>query len=369
MCESDDGDVFIFIGQLSVPRLDARILTWSILTLASAAACDRPPTAPGPRSVWRVELIAPATLAPGATVQLRLISHLSDGSTEDITTAANFVAGSPEVIDVTRSGLATGLAHGEGHVSGNYGTLSSSREVVVVPDGTYRVIGQVIEESTAIAVGGAQVDSVGEPRTAVLTDLTGYYRLYGAAGNGRLRISKQGYVTKELDLSITDHHTENVSLALAGPRVDVAGLYQMTFDAAAQCRGRIPDALLTRRYAAAVAQSGADARVVLSGARFRGFDGPPTSSTVVPGQVDRGNLSLLLAWPTHCERTEPDSRVMEVIDDGTYLEISGAGTLVPTGEGFAGVFQGMVIVRPSFQCGAPTTSGCFPASYRVTLTR
>ena len=354
---------------LSVPRLDVRSAAWFILTLASGAACDRAPTAPGPPSVSRLELIAPATLPPGATVQLRLISYLSDGSTQDITAGANFVAGSPEVVDVTRSGLATALAYGEGQVSGNNGTLWNSREIVVVPDGTYRVVGQVIEESTGVPVGGAQVESVGAPVPATLTDLTGQYRLYGVAGTGRLRISKQGYVTKELDLSITGHHTENVSLALAGPRVDVAGLYQMTFDAAAQCRGRIPDALLTRRYSAAVTQIGEDVRVVLSGAQFRGFDGPPTSSTIVPGRVDRGTLSLVLAWPTHCERIEPDSRVMEVIDDATYLEISGAGTLVPTGDGFAGVFQGMVVVRPSFQCGSASTSDCFPASYRVTLTR
>ena len=112
---------------------------------------------------------------------------------------------------------------------------------------------------------------------------------------------------------------------------------------------------------------------MLTGARFfPGFVGL-SDTTVIPGFLynPEGHLQLELAWPTHCEGTEPDSRVVEIINDTTYLEISGSGQLLRSSNGFAGTLRGLYLTRPSPLCGSPTTSSCGgpTTSYRVTLTR
>ncbi len=355
-------------------RPTARFVVLSVLTLAYAGACDRSPTSatpptPPPPNIRRLELIAPRSLAPGATFQLRLVAHWSNGVAEDVTRTAEFFSDRPDVLRVTSDGMVDALTRGEAFVAWLAESVSGSQEIVVVPDGTYRVVGRVYGESEpSVAVGDARVESDGVPPT--FTDLSGQYRLYGVAGHGRLRISKTGYVAREIPLAISDHHTENVSLTMSEPRAIVEGLYQMTIEAAAECQGRIAEALLTRRYAAAITQKESEIRVVLTGARFfPGFVGP-SDTTVIPGSIVGDQLQLALAWPTHCEGTEPDSRVVEFIDGATYLEIAGSGRLLGVGDGFAGTLRGLYLVRASPLCGSATTSSCgLNTSYRVTLTR
>ena len=133
-------------------------------------------------------------------------------------------------------------------------------------------------------MGGARVESVGAP--PAVTDLMGHFRLYGVNGSGRLRISKNVYITKEVALAISDHHTEDVFLATSEPRVDVAGSYQMIVDASGECRDRLPEALLTRRYQATITQQGAEIQVALRGARFFPAFLGPADATVIPGWVE-----------------------------------------------------------------------------------
>ena len=60
------------------------------------------------------------------------------------------------------------------------GTLSASLlTIVVVPAGTFRVVGQVIEEDTSnLPVGGVRVETI-SGASGNSTDLNGQYRLYG----------------------------------------------------------------------------------------------------------------------------------------------------------------------------------------------
>jgi hypothetical protein len=356
---------------MNINKADAGFTVSSILVLALAMACERAPTTPTPSEpvVTRVEVIAPRSLAPGANVQLQLIGHRTNGSTLDLTSTARFYTNASETLQTSSTGMTTALRLGEGVVVGQTDTLSSSREIVVVPDGTYRVVGRVFEESApSLPVAGARVESAGA--LPMDTDFSGQYRLYGVAGAGRLRISKTGYLTRDVALSIADHHIEDVSLPVAGPRVDVAGVYQMTIDVGVECREKIPEALQARRYTAAITQLGSEIRVVLTGARFFPQFSSPSSSTVIPGRVEHGQIALDLAWPTHCEGTEPDSRVVEIIDGTTYLEISGSGTLAPAGEGFAGTLRGLIAIRSDPRCGSPATAACeWSQPYRVMLTR
>jgi hypothetical protein len=358
-------------------RVTAHFVLLSALTLAYAAACDRShpsPTSPTPPArTRRLELMAPRSLAPGATAQLRLVAHWSDGVDEDVTRTASFFSNDPDVLRVSSAGMVDALTRGEAVVSWHVEFSSGTHEIVVVPAGTYRVVGRVsVETEPSVAVGGALVESDGVPET--FTDFSGQYRLYGVAAHGRLRISKTAYVTREIPLAISDHHTENIALTRSEPGAIVEALYQMTIEAGNECRGQIPEPLLTRRYAAAITQKESEIRVVLTGARFFPDFVGPSDTTTIPGFIyqPEGRLQLDLAWPTHCEGTEPDSRVVEIINDTTYLEISGSGQLLRTGDGFAGTFRGLYLTRISPLCGSPgvVTSSCGQnASYRVTLTR
>ena len=91
----------------------------------------------------RLELIAPRSLAPGATTQLRLIVHRLDGFSQDVSTA-QFSSNSPDTLRTSVDGMAGGVALGDGFVMARFESLTVTREIVVVPDGTYRVVGRVL---------------------------------------------------------------------------------------------------------------------------------------------------------------------------------------------------------------------------------
>ena len=76
------------------------------------------------------------SLAPGASVQLWMVAHRTDGSQVDITSTGRFISQSPETIAVSPDGIATGLKLGEARVSGDNGQFSHGREIVVVPPDT-----------------------------------------------------------------------------------------------------------------------------------------------------------------------------------------------------------------------------------------
>jgi hypothetical protein len=340
-----------------------------VATLTSCSGTSKPPNSPSVPDITRVEIIAPSTLAPGATTQLRLLGRRSDGTSVDVTAGARFYSrgagSSVGVLTVTPDGIATALKAGDTTVTGEAETLSSTRQVVVVPDGTFRVVGQVVEEGTpSLPVGDVRVEVDGAPPDT--TNVYGLYRLYGVPGHARLRVSKDGYTTKELTLAISGHHTENVALAVSGPRVDAGGMYQLTFEASAECDGstrvrdRIPDMLVTRHYAAAITRSGATIRSVLTGANFGTAGGH-----VVFGRAEQAGIVL--------EFIDYEdigvSRLVETIDQTTSLVIAGAARLSPVGSGFTGTLDGHFTVHESARFTAPVKAHCSSPSHRVTLTR
>jgi hypothetical protein len=343
----------------------------SLLGLIVALIACRGSTTSSP-IVTRVELIAPRTLAPGTTAQLKLFEVRSDGSTQDVTATALFRSRFDEILAVSSGGTVTALKLGESVVSGQISTHSSSREVVVVPDGTFRVVGQVIEEGTSgLPVGGVRMEADGaQPAT---TDFEGRYRLYGALANARMRAAKIGYVTKEFALALSDHTTQNVALAVAESRVDAAGVYQLTLEAASECRDQLPEGLLKRQYTAAISQIGSEILVRLTGSRFvtrQPYGGDVVDSTAVPGRFDQTGLVLTLIWPSSCEAGEGDTRILEAIGDTTVYEMYGTARLSPTGANFTGTLSGEFAAHENRHCGLATNIvGCRSASHRVTLTR
>ncbi len=357
---------FCHTGCERAARLAVCIIAAGTATLVAAAlaSCRRPPTAPSAAFVTGLELIAPATLAPGATAQFRLIAHRSDRTSENVTHAATFSSQSPEILAISRDGVATALQVGDSLVTGRTGFREARSEVVVVPDGTFRVVGQVVEQrSPTLPVGGVLVQA--ESGASDLTDLDGRYRLYGVPAQLRLLFSKNGYATKELSLLISDHHSQAVALELDGPRADFAGTYQLTVDAASACRTQLPEAVHTRQYAATISQSGTDLRIRLSGANF--------VSAALAARIEQSAIVLdFINYPYqygHCEN--PYVQFVEKIDEATYFMIHGLARLASIDGGFAGALRGTSVVSSCVPCSYPCSDEAEATcgSHQVTLSR
>ena len=344
----------------------SRLAAFALLSLALAASCDRTPTTPNPQAppepapepfIRRIELIAPPTLAPGATTQLRVIGHRSDGSTQDITGTATLGVSAPDVLVVSQDGLLRALKLGESSVTAASVPFSSGREVVVVPDGTFRVTGRISESGTPTALlQNARVEVSGGPST--FTDGVGIYRLYGVGGNSRLRVSKPDYVSQEIVLVITDHHVENIALTLASPRLQVAGTYQMRIEVAPECRGQIPAPFHTRQYTADVMQQGARIEGTVSGANF--------SSNTFAGRVDAREVFLDILYDAYYYG---GGDLIEVVDEQTYLVFWGQASLVQSGRSLTGGLWGSIMVFDrSPAARTPPKASCY-AGHHLTLTR
>ena len=131
-----------------------------LLTCALASSCEDPPTGPSTTRVppppppvqpvvTGLELTGQTTIAPGATSQFTLIAVFSDGTRTDVTNTAQWSIGNERYISSLGQGRFRAEAHGESTVQARYTGRISSREIVVVPDGTFRVTGRIVEEDGA----------------------------------------------------------------------------------------------------------------------------------------------------------------------------------------------------------------------------
>ena len=256
----------------------------------------------------RLEIIGPSSVAPGQSAQLNAIAHRSDGTTADVTATANWRSSRAAVLSISASGLATGQANGDAVVSVSVpGGRSASREILVLPSGTYRLVGLVGEsDSPTSPVVGAQVDVVGGlPGLSTMTGPDGRYRLYGVPAVAEMRVTKAGYEPAVQRLSLSDHQTQNFTLALSAARVNLAGTYTLTISAPAECLDKLPQEVWTRRYTATVTQSGPVLDVSLSGAAFVLDD--TGKGDRFRGRIEPGRVVFTLAYPDfYYYRTFPD---------------------------------------------------------------
>lgn len=316
-------------------------LTPIAIALTAAAilivSCDRTPTTPSiisqavqppppPPGVFdvRLEITGPRNVAPGATAQFNAIMHRSDNTTQDVTNTAVWRSSRPNVASIAANGVATGVAAGDAFISANVNSRGSSREVIVTPDGTYRMTGRVVEsESAATPITGAQVEMVGAPEVSATTDFDGRYRLYGVSATPQIRISKNGYVTRVENLTFTDHQTQNFALSWAGPRPDVSGTYMLTITLADRCRSNYPEETFSRTYTAVVVQNGPALTVTLAGATFavdRNNKGNRFGGRVEPGQV-----VFILSFYDYYYGNYAD--LVEEINPTLYYIVSGSVTV------------------------------------------
>jgi hypothetical protein len=77
---------------------------------------------------------------------------MSDGATRDVTNETTWHSSTPSVLSIDATGLAAGHERGETHLAASFSTRQSTRDVIVVPAGTYRLAGMVTESGASDAV-------------------------------------------------------------------------------------------------------------------------------------------------------------------------------------------------------------------------
>ena len=298
-----------------------------LLTLALgfvAYGCkSEPATAPtggqskAPPRLVNVDMVGPGTrnaylgsaptwvVAPGETAQFRAIANFDDGSRQDVTSEATWASSNYNYLSTAGSGQFTGQKPGTAAVIADIPPLPNpyhaAEEVIVMAPGTYVLAGQVFESRDPPgAVDRALVTvmtGTSQGQSVVVNGVSGY-RLYGLAGPTNLRVSKDGYRTQELTVSVFDHQLLDIDLPLLVPRVDVSGSYTLTVTAADDCalgRGEhhVTEEARERRYAALVTQNGPKLSVELSGAVFVA---PMPTDSRIPGTVEPGRVVFDLFW-------------------------------------------------------------------------
>jgi hypothetical protein len=343
-------------------RLTILVVSVSLAVAILVVACDKSPTQPTPLPTAvnpgvftnRIELGGPSSVAPGQSAQLTATAHRSDGTTADVTTTANWRTSKTAVLSISPTGLATGQTTGDAVVTVTSGT-SASREILVLPPGTYRLVGLVAEaDSPTAPIVGAQVEVVGGlPGLSTMTGLDGRYRLYGVPAVAEMRVTKAGYEPVVQRLSLSDHQTQNFPLAPTTARPNLAGTYTLTLSAPAECFDRLPQEVRTRRYTATITQHGPLLDVSLAGATFvvdSSGKGDGFRGRIEPGRVvftiDYGDF--------YYYHTGPD--IIEEINPSLWLGVSGTVTAAVTPANISGALNGLfftVIADPRHSFPSP----------------
>jgi hypothetical protein len=357
----------------------------TLMAIAGAtlvAACGNelpPPTSPSPSgpSFVAVTISGPGTLAPGQSAQYTASVRLSDGTIQ--TAAEAGVRWSPANLTILRadaSGRVTALEKlGDTTLKAAVGSLDSQREIrstmeiTVVPEGTYRMAGEVTEaESASLAIPGARVE-VTPGALVTSTDGAGRYKLYGVPADANIRVTAEGYLPHERSLRLTEHATENVPLTLSSPRLTINGPHTLAIDVVSVCSALRQD-YLHRSYDAVVTQTGPELAVTLTEPRFRVNEigrGNRFTGRVAGGvatfTLDYFDTDSVLLGPTGYPN------VVERLPDGTFVVVQGTAVATASAGGLSGHLNGSLAAWGS---GFPTNldflGSCGSSTNRFTLT-
>jgi len=312
-------------------------------------ACDdhpvsRLPNRPSPVAFAGIEISGPDRVAPGQSAQFTAIIRLSDGTrkTASADTNVTWTTSDGQLLRVNGSGVATaqqllGDATVRASVPrGSGGVLQSAKEITILPDGTFRVVGMIRDKDfPTLPIFGARID-VTPGQVATFSGFDGRYTLYGVPSEAEVRITRAGYASSVQSLRLTAHTTQDFELVAAGPRNDPpSGPYTLTVDVTGTCSS-LPADLQHRRYDANVTRTGRDGMsltVSLTEPRFRVDNfGQGNKFT---GRVDAGGATFeLYGYSSYYYYYYPS--VAELLANGSVLEISGRVAMKGSALGLSG---------------------------------
>jgi hypothetical protein len=351
-----------------------------------AATCDSPaenlPTTPSAPIVVGVEIGGPSSVPPGQSAQFAAMLRLSNGATKQGGRAdVTWRSSTSTKLQVNADGLATaGAAVGEANLTASVQvpsgrgsvTRSATREVVVVPAGTYRLAGLVSEaDFPAAFIIGARVEVPGE--VSAVTGPDGRYRLYGVPPDTDIQVSKAGYQSRVQHVQLAAHATQNFALDLVGARLSLAGSYTLTIEVTDGCPEPkpLPADLRRRTYAAVLTQTGPTVDVALTEPRFRLSGNRGNRFT---GRVDSGGAAFVLEplsfyYYSYYYSYFRYPNVVEGLPDNTHLEIGGAAVTTGSRAGLSGSLDGALVQWDSrFPGTRVSLASCSSSAHRFTLT-
>ena len=321
-----------------------------------------PPAGPGIRSI---EIEGPQVVTLGQTVQFSLIAQMTDESRRDVTNEARWSWSEfrSEPMLVLGPGLVTGHERGETQVWVEFDGYTKWKDVMVLPAGTYKLLGQVNDAN--VQVGGARVEVTRGVGAGLFTytDSTGDYSLYGVSGEVRIRVTKDGYQPAVRDFLVTAHQKYDIWLPLSAPLLELSGNYTLTITAADHCgvgigEGHVPQEARVRTFQATLRQDGSRLEVALSRATFTvpRFAGPHISARVVPGGME---LSI----------PEYESPLVERLPSGGVLIVWGDVAAAGSANRLAGRLDGEFSTYETEDVWSSSTARCQSGSHQFVLAR
>jgi hypothetical protein len=338
------------------------------IVLASCDSKERPsqpilPLAPTPTTplFTRLEVIAPASIPPGESVQLIVNAIKSDNSVENVTAQSQWSSSNVRVVEVSPTGIAKAVGIGEAFVTARYQSRGATARTLVLPAGTFRLTGTVSE--SGFRLSGVTL-TIGD-QTAV-TNSGGGYVFYGVAGHVLIHAQREGYFNKLVEVDVLENRTLDFDMVASRQRVDVRGDYTLTIGGGV-CPPTFTPAASVRTYSANVTQDGARVTVTLGGADFiitrgRGnhFDGFLDLSDNLTFAV--GDVGYYYYYGQY--------DIVERFSETSALIIDGVATTRPSSAGISGTLSGAI--RLSQGTTAPFTriqSSCPAANHRFEMVR
>jgi len=329
-----------------------------IACCVNVTACggDDPPGTGPTKFPTRVDLTGPSTIAPGSVGQFTLTAFYADGSSGDVTGASQWCC-DQSTLQLQGPGKFVGRASGDAFVSARYtNNMNRSRQVIVLPEGTFRVTGRVYEPGTTSPIPQAHISVNNGAGGSLSTDadFSGNFALFGVPPSADFVVSHAGYETQSRHMEFSNHSAITLELALAGPRLDFAGTFTATFDWRA-CSSRVLPEYSRRVYTAVVTQAGSVLDVRFTEPAFA--VNSLSRGNMMQGQISAAGITLYAQRFYYYYYYGPTSYpfMVERLNDDGRLVVSGTGTLTPSGTSFVGEIRGLMEIygRGFPNSGAP----------------
>jgi hypothetical protein len=319
-------------------------LAVGILFLGFGAACRGPaePTGSG-----TLEITGPASVAPGQSARYAVVEHRPGGSTRPVSDI-RWTSTETSVLQVDGLGLATAGSRGETvlHADVPSSGRRATREIVVLPSGTYRLVGTVLEAGgggAPIAGAGIEVRTddgvVTPPLLHASTAVDGRYRLYGVPGDGYVRVAIDGYSPIIEHVTLATHGMRNFELASTSRAGNFAGNYTLIIGADAACSSApqpLAAELRRRTFGVTVRQEGSRLTVAVGSNCVAGIYG----GCQFLGQASPSGAAFDITDGGSSFYTYPDL-VEKISGDGiTGLVVIGRVAAVRSGAGLSGNMTG-----------------------------
>ena len=321
-----------------------------VVLVCLGAGCS--PASPTPVA-GSVAVVGPELVQPGTSAQYRATERLSDGSTPAVTDVL-WSSSAPDVLQIDSTGLATGRAAGESVLTAEATGRRGIQSVLVLPAGTYRLFGNILDATSGDPVPGARVEASVDangslPPNAVATaGPAGNYILYGVPAVSDIRVTRDGFLPTTTRVVTVSHGGRNFSIVWDGTH-DFTGAYTLTIEADDECPSApkpLPPDLRRRTYLVEIRHVGSR----LTGST--GIDDRFTGSAWASGATFElrdggGDLTGVAAPPQLHETFEIGNSLKTGRPEFSALSFLGVATTHVSATGLSGNLAGTIMFHAS----------------------